>query len=48
MLSFSLPNTEFIFSKKNVKPEFATEVASETFTAADTDDQAAGGSYVAD
>jgi hypothetical protein len=34
--------------EKNVKAKATAEIASETFTAADPDDQAAGSSYFAD
>jgi hypothetical protein len=37
-----------IAAEKNVKAKATAEIASETFTAADPDDQAAGGSYFAD
>jgi hypothetical protein len=34
--------------EKDVKAEVTAEIASETFTTADTNDQAAGSSYFAD
>jgi hypothetical protein len=34
--------------QKDAKAKVTAEIASETFTAADPDDQAAGGSYFAD
>jgi hypothetical protein len=50
MLNFD----KFIFEgikkseEKNVKAKATAEIASETFTSADPDDQAAGSSYFAD
>jgi hypothetical protein len=49
MPSFKKSDPEHIIrGEKDVKAEVTAEIASETFTAADPDDQAAGGSYFAD
>ena len=43
-----MPLSGSFVEKKDVKSEVTAEVASEAFSAADPDDQAAGGSYFAD